>query len=327
MLPLLALLACRPPVCVPTAEVPGDGVDQDCDGLDATETTPTEPRVLGGAAPDDSFGLAVAWRGDRAVVGAPFAGGNAGRVVVEGGATVDGAAGERLGRHLVVLVDGTVLVSAPGVGELRAVDGEVLATGVTGPVAARGERWVAAVPDGARTDGGRVVPLPGTPTALLLLADGTLVAGFARGDVALRVGTVDLARPTPGDEAGFALAAADLDADGVEEVLVGAPGAGAVWVVDPAAPAWGTPVVAEGGRFGAALVAGPAGTAWVGAPTEGPEAQGALWRLDGRVPTRVDVGPTPDAGRGAALAWSGTRLLVGSPGRADAPGSAEVLAP
>jgi len=326
---LAALLACRPPVCVPTVERPGDGIDQDCDGVDATDsaTTPTEPRVLEGAAPDESFGLAVAWAGSRVVVGAPFAFENAGRLVVEGSPPVEGAPGDRFGRYVATLDDGTVLAAAPGAGELRTADGAVLLTGATGPLAARGDRWVAAVPGGAVWDDGTRIALPGTPSALLVLADGTLVAGFARGEPALRVGTTDLARPTSQDEAGFALAVADLDGNGAEELLVGAPGAGAVWVLDPAAPSWEDALTAEGGRFGAALAPGPRGSAYVGAPTQGPEVQGALWRVDGRAPTRLDVGPTPDAGRGAALAWSGTRLAVGSPGRADAPGSVEVVDP
>jgi hypothetical protein len=325
----LFVVACHPPeppACVAAIEVRGDGVDQDCDGSDL----PAAGTWRGDAA-DEWFGARVLFDAGVLVVGAPFrhADGEppAGRVAMGRETVLTGAPGDLLGRDLARLDDGTVLVTAPGVGEVRDIGGTVLAagTGVGGALAARGDRWVTTTLDGARWDDGTEVDLGGRPDALLVLADGRLVAGFARGDTAIRIGDVSLPRPSAQDEAGAVLAL--WSTGGREVVAVGAPGAGRVYLLDPAAPAWGQPLASGTGRFGGALATAPA-ELYVGAPMDGTEAQGAVYAVsrDGAVRSLL-VGTVPGDQLGTSLATTHDVLAVGSPGDVGTPGTVLVLIP
>ncbi len=344
---LLLLAACTKDAgpCVPTVEVPSDGKDQDCDGVDLVGVTDTDdtddtddidpglsPGVRVGSGLDSSFGHAVALDGAALVVGAPFFrvdGGPAGQVSRDGVVLATGAPGDRLGSSIAALDDGTILFGAPGAGEVRSARGEILASGagVGRILAARGDRWVTSSASGALWDDGTAVTWAGPPDALLILPDGTLVGGYARGDVAVYLGSSSsMPRPQPQDEAGYALTSWEPLGGGRTELLVGAPGSGIVYRVDPDAPAWDRPVAGAGGRFGASLAAETT-AAWIGAPMDGTEAQGAVYTIDtSNVSTRIATGAAPGDQLGFSLLTGADAVLAGAPGTASGPGSVVVQA-
>ncbi len=312
-------------------EVPGDGLDQDCDGVD-----PLALGTLDGEQADEGFGTRVLATDDRLVFGAPFfsAGGvGAGRVATSDGASLLGEDGAFLGAGLAALADGTVLVGAPGAGRVTTLAGDVLLEleGAGGVLAARGAAWVASTAVGvvdhtsARTDWDR------RPDALAIDAAGAVWAGFARGEGAVRSGARTITRAAVGDEAGYALLLADLDGDGAEELVVGAPGAGVIYVLPPDdLPASLADAAAIGpgtGRFGAALAAGPDGTLYVGAPMAGDGVEGAVYRVRDGAAEPWLAGATPGDQLGVALSFGRGTLVAGAPGAAGATGSARVLVP
>ena len=332
------------PTRFPGAPEIGDGVDRDCDGL-----APPPPGTLVGTVVDGSAGYAVAQGDGTTWLGAPFAGTSAPGVLPPGrvrgedrrGVVTElvGAPGDALGAALAVLEDGTVLVGAPGANAIRDLAGTTLwsAPGAGATVVARGSRWAAGADGVVRVaDGAALTTLTvtGRPSSLTLLGDGRVVAGFRTGLVALVLEGRAVTRAREGDEAGLALAACDVDADGDEEVLVGAPAspdeaglpAGAVYRLDPdalpASLADVTPWLRGDGRFGAALACGDAGTLHVGAPLSGELAEGARY-----VVTRGVRAPPADTGApgdqlGFALATGDDVLLVGAPGAPEATGRA-----
>lgn len=105
---------------------------------------------------------------------------------------------------------------------------------------------------------------------------------MALGKICLQAGTDTLKRPEARDQAGFALAAGDVDGDGHWEWIVGAPGSNKVHLVDPDSMDIKHSLSGPEGRFGAALsVADLDGDGvhelLVGAPMAGSHAQGAAW--------------------------------------------------
>ena len=98
---------------------------------------------------------------------------------------------------------------------------------------------------------GRTVTTPQRPSSVAE-ANGTLGVGMARGPIALTAEGNEMRRTTVGDEAGFALVAADWNADGFDDWIVGAPGSGTVGVFShdqfQLLHEW-----SASGRFGAAL--------------------------------------------------------------------------
>lgn len=311
------------------AEIRGDGVDQDCDGRDAPGAG-----TRAGQRADEGFGTAVAWTADeRLVVGAPWGGGGAppaGRVYVDGVVTLEGAPGDAVGAAVVAVGAGWV-AGAPGRGAVLAADGTVLAegAGLGTRLAAEGDTWVAAGAEALVWSDGREEPLPARPDALAL-GSGRLAVGWARGETAVWLDGAAIGRAGATDEAGAALAFVDLDGDGAAELLVGAPGAGRVYVVDPASPpatlADAPSIVGDGGRFGAAL-AGAAGVAWVGAPMHGEGVEGAVYRVGAeRVAEEVARGAAGDQ-LGFSLAVAGPLLAAGAPGGVTGPGTVGVSLP
>ena len=323
----------------PGAQELGDGVDRDCDGA-----APPPAGTVAGYVRDGGAGSAVLQADGVSWVGAPWgapgsdaerwpAGGFV-REDARGEATnVEGRAGDALGAAFARLDDGTVLIGAPGVGEVRTATGEVRARGdgVGGRLASRGQAWAART----RTGVYRVTP-EGTattwdtatrPDSLAILATGEVVAGMATGPIALQGFSTDGARidvlrsETPAgqhpDEAGWALATCDVDADGREEVLVGAPGASRVFVL----PSLTTPLSAAAsfgtgeGRFGASIACGD------------PDVDDAVYAYRGGVLTRLRSATTQDAQLGFALSFGDDSLLVGAPGASGEPGSAARIVP
>jgi hypothetical protein len=314
----------------PGATELGDGVDRDCDGR-----APPPPLDLTGTEADAGFGHAVALHGADMLVGEPFAAPGtvlpAGRLsVVDAGGVRAwvGAYGAARGASIAVLSDGTALVGEPGASTVRTPEGSlVLAASGTGrALAARGMEWAARTEDGAvRSDGTRLA-LGRAADALVFLPDGTLVAGLAEGEVAVVLGEARVLRASPADGAGRALAAGDADADGDVDLLVGAPEAGRVYLLDPTAlpPSLADApfVEAEGGRFGAALAVHEPGDWFVGAPVAGATAEGTVYRVRSGVVSIFVEGDGPGAQLGFSLAAADDALAIGAPGAAGTPGRA-----
>lgn len=308
-------------------EVGGDGVDHDCDGL-----VPPAAATLAGLQVDEGYGHRVQRVGGADWVGAPFAqstdGARAGRLYRDGVLVREGDAGDLLGAALAALDDGTVLVGAAG--SLSTSDGAALfeEAGAGTVLAARGTSWVVSTATGAMTSGGARLEWGARPDALAILEDGTVVAGFARGDVAVRLGDTAIVRAAARDEAGAALLVGDVDGDGDEDVIVGAPGSGALVAFDPAAPpdtlADATLLATGTGRFGAALALAAPGELWVGAPGDGADFEGSAIRVGGG---GRFTGGAAGAQLGFALSAADDAVLIGAPGAAGDTGRVERVVP
>lgn len=281
---------------------------------------PLPPQRLQGEGPDCGFGMRVLRAGQAVLVAAPLCG----EVATRRGP--DGAGPRFYGAGLAATGD-LLLVGSPEEGRVHDLaSGGVLAEGeqLGGVIAARDGRWVASTHAGARWDHGEILLWGRRPDALALWSDGTLAAGFATGEVALRIGETVVAREAEGDLEGTALAVGDILGDGRELLASGAPGVGRVRVYDRA----GTPVTewSGEGRFGAAIAHFAPGQLYVGAPMAG-EAAGALWRVEGGVATQVGEGPSRGDEYGFAL-WAGLgNVLVGAPGGPGGVGFVDVLNP
>ncbi len=186
---------------------------------------------------NSGFGSAVLVQGVRVWVGAPH--GEQGvvyRVKDDGLVEVVRGAG-RLGSSLAMGSSG-LEVGAPlrqeGLGAVVDGAGNVLVAGKggTGLALASGSPALVAHGSGYSLGSESITLTPGRPTSISILGT-TVGVGMARGEVALLVGSQTLSRPEAQDEAGFALAAGDLDGDGGQEWVIGAPGSGAVHIVDP----------------------------------------------------------------------------------------------
>jgi hypothetical protein len=292
--------------------------------------------TIAGQRVNEGFGTRVLLAGGQVVVGAPFgaAGGLAsGRVYTGSVVTLEGSDGAFLGQGLAALGDGRVLVGAPGAGEVRVLGGEVLlraGPGVGGVLAARGDAWAASTPAGAVSGDGGLESWDRRPDALALDEAGRVWGGFAHGAAALR-GPEEVERASPTDEAGYALLFADVRGDEAEELLVGAPGAGKVYVLDPAAlPASladATAITLGSGRFGAALAVGSDGVLYVGAPMAGADVEGAVYAVEDGAPVEVARGDAPGDQLGAALAADRGAVVAGAPGSAAATGSVRTFEP
>ena len=351
VLALLTGAGCDRPATDPTdsaadsADTHGaDSAESDTGASDTADTVDTDSGATRwtGQSTDEGYGTAVVVAGDTVYVGAPYAsdaGLAAGRVYLEGKRLLTGGAGDRLGRSLALRDDGSLLVGAPGVGEVRGTDNVALLKepGAGGCLAARGAAWATGTLQGATRWTGATfdaVPWGAPASSLVFLDDGRLVGGFTYGSAALRLedGT-SVSRAQPQDEAGYSLLLADVDGDGASDLLVGAPGAGRVYILDPAHLPAGLEdarfIEAAGPRFGTSLASPRPGVLYVGAPMAGTEAQGALWRVDAPgTPNLVLSGAAAGDQLGVSLAIRADgALLLGSPGAAGVPGAVDVYAP
>ena len=304
-------------------------------GEDTGLEVPTEPQTAywAGERAGSAFGATVAAAAQGAWVGAPSeSGGEVFRIrggtrslVLEGGSD--------LGLGLVLAWDEALglAVGAPfasaGAGSVLNQDQSALVTGEPGeslgaallPTTAG---WLAAGNRVLRSDSDSL-ELPSRPRALVSF-QGQLVAGLPFGDAALWTETGTIDRPATGDEAGTSLCVGDVDGDGSEELLVGAPGTNTVYLVRSLsdsledAATW----TAEGGRFGQS-VACRFGEAWVGAPLYGQSARGALYRVEAQEEPEVFLeGHTPGSQLGFSLSASADEVWAGAPGTGDTTGRA-----
>lgn len=246
------------------------------------------------------FGHALTWDGERVLVGAPWAGS------VHGLDNSEVASGDE-GFGFALAVGEELLVGNPLDGSL--LDGRVDSYGAV--VRFDGE-WL--LSNGASAEiGSDIVDLPRRPSDLVRW-NGLLVAGFASGEDALWIEGATVPRPEAEDAAGYALCVGDVDSDGADELVVGAPNAGVVYVLDSVD--FGDAEVLEGqGRFGHAVACGD-GLLVVSSPLFAEDLAGAVRIYDDLVPSTLIEGESGD--------WLGTSVLVVEDAvYAGAPGSIE----
>jgi hypothetical protein len=293
----------------------------DDDEASETDDEPVQARIVGDL-PGAGFGAAVALSAAGAWTSAPH--GSPARVFTldpEAGATQLFEAGGRAGLVLATDDSGDLLVGAPLLGDGAILDrnGDPLLEGggvgrgvAAGPVALDAAGWT----DGA--GGGGAL---GARATSIATAAGMLGLGFAHGETSAQLGDTLIAREHAGG--GFALAAGDLDGDGVPEWAIGAPQTGVVRIVratgDPVGTLTGT------GRFGAALSMADIdgdGRAelLVGAPRANSDAgEAILYGSDLAERERIAGDPGDRLGTSVALGAGG--LLLGAPGGPDGVGA------
>jgi len=182
--------------------------------------------------------------------------------------------------------------------------------------------WLAAGNSVLRSDSDSLVG-PGRPRALVSF-QGQWVAGIPFGEAALWTESGTVARLASTDEAGTSLCVADVDGDGMEELLVGAPGSNTVYRVRSlsesleSASRW----TADAGRFGQTVACRP-GEAWIGAPLHGESGRGALYRVEAQGTLEIILeGHTPGSQLGFSLSASADEIWAGAPGGGDTDGRA-----
>jgi hypothetical protein len=235
--------------------------------------------------PDDGFGWAMHWDGHRLYMSAP---GSSSLSSVKGdGPLVE----EKIG-----LGDGTALHSHQGVlfvSQSRSEGGRgVLPDGTTGQGAAAraqlsmGESHLVLDGRGIWQDGSHQDL--GLWGSALIKLDEEWVVSASQGSPALRTQSgLSLERLSELDEAGASMVACDVDGDGSQELVLGAPGAGQIYIYKglEASPQ----LLGSGeGRFGQSLACGAQGLA-IGAPMES-GGQGAVYQLEGQDLVRIYEG-------------------------------------
>ena len=242
---------------------------------------------------------------------------------------VEGAG--RLGAHLANTSDG-IWISAPltnsGEGAIYDGQGQLRFEGSsgTGIVVSSAGSGAYADSGGWRSVDGRSASTESRPTAIAE-ANGAIGVGFALGSTAFASGSAELSRSKMGDEAGFSVAAGDVDGDGIQEWIIGSPGSNTVTAHDSS----DLSVVAQwagSGRFGTAItVCDLDGNGRedliVGAPFQG---------RNGTVTRYADFSPSPSPWDfdwpeaslqvGTAMACGNGSLVVGAPGSPESHGQA-----
>ena len=214
---------------------------------------------------DAGFGAAIAIGPDGALwIGAPHGNPAMLYVVEPGGELTEALSGhDRIGAAIALSPSGELAVGAPladgYAGVILDADGQVLATGgqSAGLALTWADTWVAATATGWLTPD-KSTETPGRPSAIAAMQDEggwRIGVGMAHSETMLQVGDTTLAAPTAGGEAGYALAVGDVDNDGAQEWIIGAPAISTVYIVDAAASQI-EQTLSGAGRFGAALATG-----------------------------------------------------------------------
>ncbi|MFT5586470.1 MAG: hypothetical protein ACI9VR_004069 [Cognaticolwellia sp.] len=236
--------------------------------------------------PDDGFGWAMHWDGQRLYMSAPGSGSLAS--VAGDGPLVEE---EKIG-----LGDGSSLHSHQGVlfvSQSLSQGGKgVLPDGTTGEGASaraqlsmEEDHWVL---DGHGIwQAGSHEDL-GLWASALVEYEGQWIVSTSQGSPALRTQSgLTLERISVLDEAGASMVTCDVDDDGSQELVLGAPGSGQIYIysaLDASPQLLGT----GEGRFGQSLACGAEGLA-IGAPMES-EGQGAVYQLNGQDLVRIYEG-------------------------------------
>jgi hypothetical protein len=267
-----------------------------------TELPPVDTEWVG-QVQDEGFGatLAASATGDVLVTGAPWAGGRV--YALESGGAVS------------VALDGTPslgvgLAVRDGVQACAPADGQ----GCSGRVRALPQGLAVLRGDQVRVDGQDVACGVGRMSDVASM-DGALVCAGTRDRTAVATseGQVLAQRTEPGDGLGHVLCASDLNGDGTDELVVGAPGLDQVWI-------WtdleSQPTVVQGsGRFGQDVACGK-GMAAVGAPLHGDG--GAAWVFEGDPATWSVQDPVIQGSSreqlGASVLIVRKAVFVGAPG-------------
>jgi len=311
--------------------------------------SPNPPADSGTSAPvglrvsglelDSGFGAALLVQEDRIWVGAPH--GVQGTVYrVNKAKLTQVVTGQgRLGSSLAMGGSG-LRVGAPvrgeGLGAVVDSSGAVVVEGIgsTGLAMASGDTALIAHGGGYSAGEGTLIPTPSRPTSIAQLGEQVGI-GMALGPLALSVGDHSLDRPAALDEAGFSLAVGDLDGDGAQEWILGAPGAGVVHIVDPDTLEIRTTVASDHAGFGFALaVCDLSGDGrddlLVGAPGAELHTGAALLYTDllgNDSPDQLWVGTNMGDRLGTAVGCSTGLVVLGAPGMATDTGHIRVIRP
>jgi len=302
------------------AEQFGNEIDEDCNGSD-----PLQSGVFQIGDPDDGFGSALGLGPEGLWVGAPYAEGGRGRVYAlanDGSEThLRGNKDAHFGSRLL-WQGARLLIGAPGEGGVYDGDGNRLleAEGAGMALAALGDVVVSSTRQGSLGSDGSSHLWEQQPDALCFDGTGTLIAGFSHG---LRgVVREQITHPhTSADGLGSALLWGDGDGDGVEELIVGAPEAGAVVFLDENLQEKSRITLGRG-RFGAALALAAPGLLYIGAPTDGLNAEGGVYvGVQGQAPRLVLSGEAADDQLGVSLLAGPHYFVAGAPGSSQRSGS------
>jgi len=222
-------------------------------------------------------------------------------------------------------------LSQEGAGHLLREDGEPIFSGGAGDglgsaiLETQEGLWVAGN-DKLIGDEMEIV-VPGRARALVDF-ESTTVAGLVQSLGGLWTEDGTLPTSVAGSLAGASLCVADVDEDGRDELVVGAPGANQVHIISTLSAIDSLEDEAEtysgSGHFGWALACGP-GNIWVGAPLYGQAQSGAVFRIrPGSTASQMGdpwfAGEHPGEQMGFALSQSAKELWIGSPGNEDSHG-------
>lgn len=291
---------------------------------DQDNSDPLPSGVFQFGDPDDGFGSALGLGPEGLWVGAPYAEGGRGRVYAlasDGSEThLLGNKNAHFGSSLLALEDHW-LIGASGEGAVYDENGRSLLVeeGAGIALAAFGTLWVSNTRQGSvGSDGSRHL-WEQRPDALCFDETGTLIAGFSHG---LRgVVREQVTHPhSTADGLGSALLWGDGDGDGVSELIVGAPEVGAVVFLDENLQEKSRITLGRG-RFGAALALAAPGLLYIGAPTDGLNAEGAVYvGVQGQAPTLVLSGEAADDQLGFSLLAGPHYFVAGAPGSSQSSG-------
>jgi hypothetical protein len=285
-----------------------------------------------GKVPNEGFGVALAAAGGTIWAGAPH--GGIGRIYCldDSGVTEVLSLDGRLGSSLAAWGDGFI-AGAPhsggGTGSVVDSEGAQLSQGPQSLGLALWSdeaRWVAAHSEGWLDSDGQSGDTTHRPASVTVMG-ATVGLGSPLSDAALILPDTEYERTEELDFGGYALAAADIDADGEPEWIVGAPGANRVEIRSATGDVEGT-LQSDHGRFGASLAAGDLDgdgipELIVGAPDSGDGIEGSVMVYAGGSLALLETwtGAQPGAQLGTAVLVHEGSIVISSPGSADQLGS------